>query len=125
MSDQHTVEQVARVIHAANRVLQQIQGDPRPSRPWDECDPVMRANAIAGVEHARDSACGAEESHERWRSHLSSQGWTYGQVKDTAARTHPCLLPWSALPDCQQVKDRMFVAMVAALMPAADRERVL
>src|SRR5271157_5190917 len=31
-----TAEDIARVVHAANRELQIIQGDPAPSPPWEE-----------------------------------------------------------------------------------------
>ena len=42
-------------------------------------------------------------------------GWVYGEVKDTIAKTHPCLVPFEQLPEFQQKKDKLFRAIVNAL----------
>ena len=53
--------------------------------------------------------------HENWCRFKEDHGWTYGPVKDEVALTHPCLVTYDELPADQQIKDRLFQAIVAAL----------
>jgi hypothetical protein len=46
---------------------------------------------------------------------MIADGWTYGPVKDAAARTHPLLVPFAQMPAEAQAKDRLFIAVVRAL----------
>lgn len=109
-------EEIARVIHAANRELQIVQGDPVPSPPWDEAPDYQAQQAVAGVQAViNDPDLTAERHHQMWVERMQAAGWTYGQVKDEHSRTHPTLLPWGALPAEQQLKDRLFIAIVRAL----------
>ena len=43
------------------------------------------------------------------------RSWSYGEVKDAEAKTHPCLIPYDQLPEFQKAKDKLFVAIVDAL----------
>jgi hypothetical protein len=110
----YTDEQIAHVVHEANRALQVIQGDPAPSLPWLCETPEIRANAIAGVRAARDGVS-PRVLHETWCRDKTEHGWTYGPVKDAVARTHPCLVPYDQLPDGQREKNRVFIAVVEAM----------
>lgn len=107
-------EDIARVIHAAQRELQIVQGDPRPAPPWDDAPDYQCAECIAGVELALKGVT-PEQSHEAWNQRMRADGWVYGEVKDEAAKTHPCLVPFADLPEEQQAKDILFVAIVQAL----------
>lgn len=118
-----TAENIARVVHAANRELQIIQGDPWPSPPWDDAPDYQAREATAGVrEVMRNPDLTAEESHELWVDRMRSDGWVYGEVKDPQRKTHPTLLPFTELPAEQQLKDRLFIAIVRALAPANLRK---
>ena len=111
-------EDIARVVHAANRELQIIQGDPVPSPPWDEAPDYQAREATAGVQEVlRNPDLTAAESHELWASRMRADGWTYGEAKDPDRKTHPTLLPFTELPVEQQLKDRLFIAIVRALTP--------
>ena len=44
-----------------------------------------------------------------------SQGWKCGPVKDPGIKEHPCLVPHDELPEEQQAKDDLFLAVVRAL----------
>jgi DNA-binding transcriptional MerR regulator len=113
-----TAEDIARVVHAANRELQIVQGDPVPSPPWDEAPDYQVREAIAGVQEVlRNPELTAEQSHELWCDRMRADGWTHGDVKDVERRTHPTLLPWAELSRDQQLKDRLFIAVVRALAP--------
>ena len=114
-----TAEDIARVVHAANRELQIVQGDPVPSPPWDEAPDYQAREATAGVQEVmRNPDLTAEQSHELWVTRMRADGWTYGEVKDFGRKTHPTLLPFGELPAEQQLKDRLFIAIVRALTHA-------
>jgi DNA-binding transcriptional MerR regulator len=113
-----TAEDIARIVHAANRELQIVQGDPAPSPPWDEAPDYQARQATAGVQEVlRDPGLTAERSHELWVARMRDDGWTYGEIKDPVQRTHPTMLPFPELPSEQQLKDRLFIAIVRALAP--------
>lgn len=114
-----TAEDIARVVHAANRELQIVQGDPVPSPPWDEAPDYQARQATAGVQEViRNPELTAERSHELWCERMRAEGWVRGDVKDPERKTHPTLLPFDELPAEQQLKDRLFIAIVRALTPA-------
>lgn len=114
-------EDIARVIHAANRELQIVQGDPRPSPPWDEAPEYQVRENIASVELVlADPGRTAEANHQGWYERLIADGWRRGEVKDEAAKTHPLLVPFAELPEDQKRKDVLFVAIVRALAPEGD-----
>jgi len=111
-------EDIASVIHDANRRLQIIQGDPQPSPLWDEAPERQVQGAIESAGRAlADPGLTPEQNHQGWMDDLLAAGWTYGPVKDEQARTHPLLVPFADLPEEAQQKDRLFVAIVRALAP--------
>jgi DNA-binding transcriptional MerR regulator len=109
-------EDIARVIHAANRELQIAQGDPRPSPPWDEApDYQVRENIASVLEVLANPDRTPEQNHQGWYERMIADGWTHGTVKDPDTKTHPDLMPFSQLPEHEQQKDRLFIAIVRAL----------
>ena len=107
-----TVEMIAEVCHEANRVLQHHLGE-QVSRPWETAGDEQQESAIDGVRNALVGAS-AELSHENWLEFKRSQGWVYGEVKDEERKTHPCMVPYRALPEEQKFKDKLFLAIVGA-----------
>jgi RyR domain len=111
-------EDIARVVHAANRELQIVQGDQWPSPPWDDAPDYQCREAVDGVQVVLDTpGLTPGEHHQAWVGRMSAGGWRYGEVKDEAAKTHPCMVPFGELPAEQQLKDRLFIAIVRALSP--------
>lgn len=109
-------DRIARVCHEANRAYCISIGD--NSQPeWDEAPEWQRASAIAGVQHIlNDPETTPEESHLSWSRQKLEDGWSYGEIKSPALKTHPCLVPYAQLPEEQQRKDALFGAVVRALM---------
>ena len=111
-----TVEDIARVCHEANRAWCLALGD-ESQRSWEDAEEWQRESAIKGVDfaiahpEAPDSA-----QHDAWMVDKLAAGWRLGPVKDADAKTHPCLVPFDLLPPEQQAKDRLFRAIVAALV---------
>jgi voltage-gated potassium channel Kch len=64
----------------------------------------------------------AMEEHGRWCDHKVTEGWRYGERKDARGRTHPCLVPWSELPEDEREKDREFVRTIPARLAQAEFE---
>jgi len=110
-----TAEEIARIAHEANRAYCTTLGDHTiPS--WDAAPEWQRESAIAGVTSAiADPGKSPEQSHFEWMEHKLKAGWKYGPAKRPEALEHPCLVPWEQLPAEQQVKDRLFLAVVRAV----------
>ncbi len=48
----------------------------------------------------------SENAHEVWAAQRIKDGWSYGPVRDDAAKKHPCLKPYKELPDSEKEYDR-------------------
>ena len=44
--------------------------------------------------------------HEVWASTRIAEGWKYGAKRDDEQKEHPCLLPYSELPESEKAYDR-------------------
>lgn len=107
------IEALAAACHQQNRTYCLQLGD--ATQPlWLDAPSWQKDSAISGVKAAlEDPSPGA--SHERWLEHKRSDGWVYGPVKDTVAKTHPCMVPYGDLPESQKQKDSLFIEMVTQL----------
>lgn len=110
-----TPELIAIVCHEANRAYCATIGD--LSQPvWAEAPQWQRDSAINGVQfHIDNPDALPSASHENWLREKMEDGWVYGMKKDPDAKTHPCLVPYDALDEEQQIKDTLFIAIVRAL----------
>lgn len=48
----------------------------------------------------------AENAHDIWAVGRLAEGWVYGEVKDSTAKTTPCLVEYAALPESEKLYDR-------------------
>lgn len=48
----------------------------------------------------------ARNVHEVWAANRIADGWKYGPVRDDAATTTPCLVPYDKLPERERDYDR-------------------
>ena len=48
----------------------------------------------------------AKNVHEVWAETRIRQGWKYGRQRDDEKKTHPCLVPYSELPEEEKEYDR-------------------
>jgi len=121
------IEHIAQVCHAANRELQVIQvtlGTPgytpdTLSRPWMLVEEWEKESALLGVKAALEGAT-PKELHSKWAANKIWEGWVYGEVKDSVAKTHPCLVEYDKLPQSELIKDYVFAGIVNAFKKASD-----
>lgn len=121
MINQNIIEACARHAHEINRAYCAALGDDSQP-PWDDAPGWQRDSAIAGgratLEHPEQTPA---DSHAGWSAQKVADGWVYGPVKDPAAKTHPCLVPYEELPPDQRAKDYLFRAAVLGMAQALQR----
>jgi hypothetical protein len=107
--------QIARICHQANKAWCEANGD-FTQKDWNEAEDWQRDSAVKGVAFAiahPDAPDSAQ--HDAWMADKVNDGWRYGETKDAAAKTHPCIVPFDQLPPFQQAKDKLFRGVVKAL----------
>lgn len=109
-----TETEIARVCHEANKGLCAATGD-HSQKSWEEAEAWQRESAIKGVLFALEGNSSPSAQHDSWMAEKVNDGWVYGDVKDPVAKTHPCIVPYDQLPEFQQKKDHLFIAIVNAL----------
>lgn len=48
----------------------------------------------------------AEHNHDIWAQHRINAGWSWGPERNDEQKHHPCLVPYSELPDSEKQLDR-------------------
>ena len=110
-----TIEQLAKVVHEANKSYCEAHGD-FSQKPWGEAEGWQRKSAIVGVgAHLDNPELPPSWSHDEWCRQKYEAGWVYGPVKDGEKKTHPDLVPYAKLTKEAQGKDYLFSAIVNAL----------
>jgi hypothetical protein len=113
-------EACARAAHEVNRAYCLAIGDgSQPS--WENAPDWQKVSALKGVVTALAGAT-PRESHEAWRAEKERDGWVYGETKDPAAKKHPCMVPYDALPPEQREKDMLFLCAVRPMARALGLE---
>jgi hypothetical protein len=103
-----TDEEIADVVHGAHIRLNARLDDPSPEGPWDTLTGDEQDFIIARVRLIRQGAS-PEQVQEHWVEWMARRGWTPGEEKDYAAKTHPNMKGLWELPSEQQLK--VFLAM--------------
>lgn len=112
LPDGVNVEDIARACHEENRLYCQTLGD--ESQPiWDNAPDWQKDSSLTGVINVlRNPSMTPEGSHLSWLMQKANEGWKYGEVKDTDAKTHPCMVPFLELSEEHRKKDEIFIATV-------------
>lgn len=103
--------EIARICHETNRGYCEAIGD-NSQVSWDSAPEWQQQSAINGVEFHFYNNVTPEQSHQNWMKEKLENGWTFGDVKNEVAKTHPCMVPYSELPQLQRTKDFIFKAIV-------------
>lgn len=114
-----SIEQLARVVHEANRAYQEVLGQPvDPS--WPDAD-WRRQSTIESVLDILRGNTDFKVQHERWMAERIAAGWTHGAVKDAEAKTNPLLLPWEQLPETEKAKNNLRLSIVQSLAHLVEK----
>ena len=111
-----TAEQIAPVVHEAIRAYQKVLGQ-KMSPSWDEAT-WEKDSTLEAVKFAlADSTPGRQ--HNQWMLERLAGGWTWGPEKDNDAKKNPALVPFEELPESEQAKDTLIIAITSALKDAS------
>lgn len=97
------METIAKFIHGVHRDFQEWLQDPYPSQPWDTLSKEQREPVINMVRLIQQGFP-YDYVHQIWVDRMKQDGWTWGGVKDSARKTHPCMMSWGVLPHWEQQK---------------------
>jgi hypothetical protein len=80
---------------------------------WEDLPFEKQALIIAGVEwRLENRTAPVSAQHGQWLERMLDAGWRVGSEFNEANKLHPCARPWDALPESQQLKSHVFVALV-------------
>lgn len=114
------VAHAAKMAHEVNRAYCQHLGDDSQV-PWSKAPEHVQQSAINGVLNLQlNPQFGPAEMHTRWCKFKKDDGWKHGEKKDENEKTHPCLVPYSDLPAEQQLKDKLFAAVVRTFLNLSE-----
>lgn len=68
--------------------------------------PLDTSNVVLSDELNELSEAMAKNVHEVWARSRYAQGWTFGSERSDSLKTHPCLIPYEELPECEKDFDR-------------------
>lgn len=110
-----TIPEIAEVAHEVNRALCKAFGDDS-QLPWLETTLENKDASITQVEFTlANPDATPEDQHNEWMRKKLANGWKFGPVKDTYAKTHPDLVLYSQLSDAKKSKDYAYGAVVRTL----------
>jgi hypothetical protein len=114
------LDMISMFVCEANRAACEAHGD-FSQVPWKDASNDSKASAISGVTAKINTpSMTPVDQHEEWMCTKFNQGWTFGPEKDADKKTHPCLVPYAALPAAQQAKDAIFADTVMACVKVLD-----
>lgn len=121
------VVQIAAICHAANTEFRHALGESVDPGDFYDQELSLKRSTVAGVVFALENpGVTPDTMHANWCRAREADGWVYGPVKDSVAKTHPCLVPYKELEHDQRVKDSLFSNIVRTFdgkrvfLPGAD-----
>ena len=105
---------IAILCHETNKTYCETLEDDS-QKPWLETSDEFRQSTRDGVWAIIEGRVQKpEDSHNSWLENRKQNGWVWGPEKKVEAKIHPCMVPFEKLPPDQQMKDRLFLAIVLA-----------
>lgn len=69
-------------------------------------DPIDTSKVVLDDTLSELTEALAENVHEVWAAGRIAEGWVYGEKRDDARKTTPCLVPYGELPENEKEYDR-------------------
>ena len=103
----------AEFIYEAARLAAIYANAPIIPECLSEREQAFRTQFLQVIERecGPDRSGDPETLHENWVLAYEAMGWTYGPVRDRAAKTHPDMVPYAQLGQLERDKDAVFVAL--------------
>ena len=103
----------ARFVYEAARLAAIAAEAPIVPAPYDEREQDFRDQLTSAIEVmcGPNRAKDPETVHEIWVRAYNANGWSYGEMYDRDARTHPDLVPFNELNQREQDKDSVYIAL--------------
>ena len=109
------LDPIAQTVHEAMRAWAKANGQ-NDLPAWGRAPKWMKESTRASVQFVLDHPkAGAGAQHEQWMAQRQEQGWRFAETRDDTLKHHPMLIPFEALPDFEQKKDHLLIAIVKAL----------
>jgi RyR domain len=109
------VAKIAEVMHEGMRAWQKANGQ-APAPTWGRAPKWMKVSSIEAVHwRLKNPNASASAQHDRWAEQKKADGWKFGKTKSGVKKTHPMLVPYSALPEVERRKDALVNAVIDAL----------
>lgn len=111
------IAKIARLAHQLNKEYCETFMDDHSQPEWEDAPEWQKESAVAGVKNILvNPECTPEDSHKSWYDFKKKNGWKFGPVKDAEKKEHPCMVPYSELPEGQKVKDALYSNTVKILL---------
>lgn len=106
-------ERRAEFVYNAARLAAIASRAPIIPATWAERESAFKLQFLEVIERqcGEHRSLSPEELHGSWMQAYLSMGWTYGEVYDWDAKTHPDLVPYAQLGQLERDKDAVFVAL--------------
>ena len=104
--------EIAQLCHNLNKAVCELYGDFH-CPAWEDVPEETKIGAVLTIEHIiADPDLTPEDIHNSWMDFKIDNGWRHGPVIDAEKKTHPSIVPFCMLPEREQIKDRLFRAVV-------------
>lgn len=106
-------ERRAEFVYEGARLQAIAVGAPIVPEHWLDRDEKFRTQFLNIIERQMGEmrSGSPEELHGGWVQAYIDMGWTYGEVRDPEAKTHPDMVPFDRLERREQDKDAVFIAL--------------
>lgn len=108
---------IARTCHEVNRAYCAGVTSDWSHQPWDIAPNWQRESCYEGVlKHYHNPEFSPEDSHRSWMAKKIEDGWSFGNLKDETAKTHPNIVPYHTLHIHERTKDAIFSAICKSML---------
>lgn len=106
-------ERRAEFVYEGARLAAMAANAPIVPVAWAEREDAFKKQFLNVVDRQcwESRSRSPEELHGSWMQAYLDMGWSYGEVYDRDAKTHPDLVPYAQLGQLERDKDAVFVAL--------------
>lgn len=111
---------IARAAHTANLLYSQLHPTDVSvcdETEWADMSDESKAGSVSAiVDMIIDPVLTGEQAHAIWLANKQAAGWKFGATKNTAEKTHPCMVPYNELNAWDKTKDDLYICVINSLL---------